>query len=108
MAVYTLGVWTVRPGSEDDFVRAWRDMAEHTRADFPDATAVLLRDRDRPNWFISSGPWQSMEDIQSWRGSAAFRDGVARIRTLLEGFDAHTMDPVVTVGHEPPATQVSG
>jgi len=97
MAVYTLGVWTVRPGAEDDFLAAWRDMASNTAADFPSATAVLLRDRDRPNLFISYGPWQSLEEIESWRGSASFRDGVARIRTSLETFEPHTMDPVVTV-----------
>ena len=97
MAVYTLGVWTVRPGAEDDFVAAWRDMAGSTAADFPSATAVLLRDRDRPNLFISYGPWQSLAEIESWRGSATFRDGVARIRTSLETFEPHTMDPVVTV-----------
>jgi heme-degrading monooxygenase HmoA len=103
MAVYTLGVWTVRPGAEDDFVEAWRDMATHTAADFPSATAMLLRDRDRPNWFVSYGPWASIEDIESWRGSATFRDGVTRIRATLEGFEPHTMDPVVAIDPEQPA-----
>jgi heme-degrading monooxygenase HmoA len=104
MAVYTLGVWTVRPGAEDEFVAAWRDMASNTVADFPSATAVLLRDRDQPNLFISHGPWQSLAEIESWRGSATFRDGVARIRASLERFEPHTMDPVVTVepGHVSP------
>ena len=97
MAVYTLGVWTVRPGAEDDFVAAWRDMAAGTVTDFPAATAMLLRDRDRPNLFISYGPWQSLAEIESWRGSAVFRDGVARMRPTLENFEPHTMDPVVTV-----------
>ena len=82
---------------EDEFVAAWNDMASATAADFPAATAVLLRDRDRPNLFISSGPWQSLEEIESWRGSTTFRDGVARIRASLESFEPHTMDPVVTV-----------
>jgi heme-degrading monooxygenase HmoA len=103
MAVYTLGVWTARPGAEDEFVAAWRELAGNTAADFPGATAMLLRDRDRPNVFISYGPWQSMTEIESWRGSATFRDGVARIRASLESFEPHTMDPVVTVGPgEPP------
>ena len=97
MAVYTLGVWTVRPGAEDDFVAAWRAMATHTATDFPSATAMLLRDRDQPNLFISYGPWQSLAEIESWRGSATFRDGVTRIRASLETFEPHTMDPVVTV-----------
>ena len=107
MAVYTLGIWTVRPGAEDDFVAAWRDMAAGTVTDFPAATAMLLRDRDRPNLFISYGPWQSLAEIESWRGSAVFRDGVARMRPTLENFEPHTMDPVVTVDPGQPP-RVSG
>lgn len=98
MAVYTLGIWTVKPGREDEFVTAWRDMATRTEADFPGASAVLLRDRDLSNRFISTGPWSSMEQVAAWRESAAFRDGVGRIRELVESFEPHTMDPVVVIG----------
>jgi heme-degrading monooxygenase HmoA len=98
MAVYTLGVWTAKAGQESEFVEAWRDMAEKTAADFAGASAVLLRDRDRPNVFISYGPWASLDDIASWRGSTTFQQGVARIRALLDGFEPHTMDPVATIG----------
>lgn len=56
MPVFTLGVWTVKEGQGDDFVRAWSDMAAQTKKDFPDATATLLRDRDEPHRFISFGP----------------------------------------------------
>ena len=27
MSVYTLGIWLVKPGHEEDFVKAWKDMA---------------------------------------------------------------------------------
>jgi heme-degrading monooxygenase HmoA len=97
VSVYTLGIWTVKPGREDEFVAAWREMATGTKADFPEATAVLLRDREQPNRFISAGPWESLDRIRDWRSSAAFGDGVARMRELLEDFEPHTMDPVVTV-----------
>jgi len=98
LAVYTLGVWTVKPGHEDDFIEAWNALATATVEDFPGATAVLLRDRDDPSKFISSGPWDSLEQIETWRASNTFRDGVGQIRELIEGFEPHTMDPVVTVG----------
>jgi heme-degrading monooxygenase HmoA len=97
MAVYTLGIWTVKPGREEEFIAAWHDMASRTKADFPGASAVLLRDREKPNQFVSSGPWDSLEQAQAWRASAAFRDGVAKIREYLDGFEPHTMDPVVTI-----------
>jgi heme-degrading monooxygenase HmoA len=97
MAVYTLGIWTVKPGREEEFISAWQDMASHTKADFPSASAILLRDRDKPNQFVSSGPWDSLEQAEAWRASAAFREGVAKIRQFLDGFEPHTMDPVVTI-----------
>ena len=99
MAVYTLGVWTVKPGREDEFTEAWNAMAAATAADFPGASAILLQDRDEPAKFISTGPWDSLEQIDTWRGSDTFQNGVGRIRELIEGFEPHTMDVVVTVGY---------
>jgi heme-degrading monooxygenase HmoA len=98
MSVYTLGIWTVRPGREDDFQAGWQELARRTREDFPDATAVLPRDREIPNRFISFGPWKSPEEVEAWRRSPAFTENVGRIRGLLEDFTPHTMDPVVVVG----------
>jgi heme-degrading monooxygenase HmoA len=98
MAIYTLGVWTVKPGREDAFIEAWNAMATATAADYPGASAVLLRDRDEPTKFISSGPWNSLDQIETWRASSTFQDGVGRIRELIERFEPHTMDLVVTVG----------
>ena len=98
MAVYTLGIWTVRPGHEDEFVQAWQEFAAATATDHPGARATLLQDRDVPNRFISSGPWESLEQIAAWRASATFADGLARIRGSLEGFEAHTLDEAASVG----------
>lgn len=98
MSVYTLGIWTVKEGHEDEFVAAWRDLAVQTAADFPGSTARLLRDRDAPNRFISSGPWQSLEQIEAWRASSTFTAGVGRLRELLDGFEPHTMDEAAAIG----------
>jgi heme-degrading monooxygenase HmoA len=92
MTVYTLGIWTVKPGREEDFVRAWQELADRTKADFPDETATLLRDRDRPRQFVSFGPWASIEEIEQWRDSGTFKQGVAKLRELLEEFAPRTMD----------------
>ena len=97
MAVYTSGRWKVTPGHEDDFVKAWKDLATRTKEDFPESTATLLRDRDDPTLFISFGPWESIEQIEQWRASGTFQTGVGKIRSLLAEFTAHTMDPVVSV-----------
>ena len=98
MSVYTVGLWRVKPGDEAAFVEAWRAMATATAADVPAASAVLLRDRDTPQLFVSCGPWESLEQIEAWRASATFTTGVGAIRPHLESFEPHTMDPVVVIG----------
>jgi heme-degrading monooxygenase HmoA len=97
MAIFTLGIWTVKPGQEDDFVRAWRELADRTKSDFPNETATLVRDREQPNLFISFGPWDSLEQIEKWRSSTTFQEGVGKIRELLDDFEPHTMDLVAAI-----------
>lgn len=97
MAVYTLGIWTAKPGEEDAFVAGWKEFATATKTDFPEATAMLLRDRDEPNVFISFGPWESLDQIEQWRGSEMFKSGIGKIRAALESFEAHTMDVAVEI-----------
>jgi heme-degrading monooxygenase HmoA len=97
MSVYTLGIWTVKDGRADDFVRAWQNLAGRTKEDFPDATATLLRDREQPHRFISFGPWASLDQIERWRGSETFKEGVGAIRDLLEDFAPSTLDVAVEI-----------
>jgi heme-degrading monooxygenase HmoA len=96
--VYTLGIWLVKPGHEDAFVKAWKDMADQTHRDFPGGRGVLMRDRDVPNRFISTGPWKSLEQIEQWRSSATFTQGLASIRDLVEHFEPHTLDEAAVIG----------
>lgn len=97
MSVYTLGIWLVKPGRENDFVQAWRDMARKTKEDFPQAQAVLMHDQDVPNRFISTGPWGSLEEIEQWRASSAYTDGVGAVREMIEHFEPHTLDEAAVV-----------
>jgi heme-degrading monooxygenase HmoA len=96
--VFTLGIWTVKNGREGDFVDAWRALADRTKSDFPEETATLLRDRDEPNRFISFGPWESLEQIEQWRSSDTFKQGVGALRAMLDHFEAHTMDIAAEIG----------
>ena len=88
--IYTVGIWTVKAGREDEFVAAWRAMGEATTAEFPAAHGRLLRDVENPSRFVSFGPWESMEEVEAWRASAPFKEGVARIRDLLDAFEPGT------------------
>ena len=60
--------------------------------EFPDAHGTLLHDPDKPGRFKSFGPWGSLDQIQAWRASAAFREGVAAIGELLDGFEPGTYE----------------
>jgi heme-degrading monooxygenase HmoA len=61
-ALYASGDWMVKPGREDDFVAAWRDLAEWSMENLAGgAWAKLLRDREDPRRFVSLGPWDSLE-----------------------------------------------
>ena len=97
MTIYTLGIWRVKPGSEEDFVAAWQQLAENTKADYPNASAVLLQDSEDRSMFVSSGPWESQAQVEEWRASLAFTRGVAAILPSLEAFEPHSMDAVVVL-----------
>jgi quinol monooxygenase YgiN len=92
-------VWThtstVREGREEEFVAGWRRMAEGSMSelDVPEAP-TLLRVHDRPNVFISFGPWPDDAAVERFRSSAAFTEGVAAIQPLLEQFEPTTLDQV--------------
>jgi quinol monooxygenase YgiN len=93
--VYTHGTWIVKPGREDEFVAAWRELAEWTRALIPEARGTLLRDREEPNRFHSFGPWTSEEVVDGWRGDPGFQERIEKIRVFVESFEPRLMDPVV-------------
>ncbi len=93
--LYTHGTWKVKRGREDEFIDAWRELAEWTKTQFPDARGTLLRDRADPRRFVSFGPWPSLEAIEEWRAAPRFQESVARLRGLLEAFEPQTLDVVV-------------
>jgi quinol monooxygenase YgiN len=93
-AVWTHGRWTVEPGREDAFIDAWSTMARTSIGRFGTAPPTLLRDRERPNVFLSFGPFASMDDVDAFRASDLFREGLETIRPLLASFDAVTLDEV--------------
>ncbi len=91
--VWTHGRWTVREGHEDEFVAAWLELARSALAEFdPPAPPTLLRDRERPNVFLSFGPWDSAETVDRFRASDVFRRSFETIQPLLESFETFTLD----------------
>jgi heme-degrading monooxygenase HmoA len=97
--LYTAGDWLVKEGREEEFVRAWRDLADWTAGSVPGAWARLLRDRDEPRRFLSFGPWESLEAIESWRSSEGFSQRIGRIRELLDDMRPRTLEVAAEAGH---------
>jgi heme-degrading monooxygenase HmoA len=96
---YTSGTWTVKPGREEEFIAAWQELADWTWREIPGTGwAKLLRDRESPNRFVSFGPWESLEAIESWRGHDGFGERVGPLRELLEAFEPRTLEQVAGVG----------
>ena len=94
--MWTHGTWTVVPGREADFVRAWEELGDWTVTAFPGARGTLLRDSQRPNVFISFGPWPDRETASSWRSSPEFRGHLDRITETLEHFEPLLLEHVTT------------
>jgi heme-degrading monooxygenase HmoA len=90
--VYTLGIWTVNPGSETAFIKAWDTFAQWTSKNQKGAqTAVLVQDADNPQKFISFGPWQDIDAALQWRNTPEFKQAFATFRKLCSEIQPHTM-----------------
>jgi len=94
--VWTHGTWTVKPGHEEEFVAAWKGLVDRVTADLelPGSSSTLLRDRERPNVFVSFGSWPDVDAVERFRASATFREGVGAMEELLERFEPLTLDEV--------------
>jgi hypothetical protein len=91
--IWTHGIWTVKPGREDEFVDAWRSMAQAAVAEFdPPGRPRLLRDRERANLFRSFGPWDDAETVERFR--EFIPPYLDRINELTESLEIYTLDEV--------------
>jgi quinol monooxygenase YgiN len=99
MAVYTSGDWHVRPGREQEFVDAWRELAEWSTNEYgPDGWGKLFRDKEDPARFRSLGAWPDERVVEEWRASDGFKQRLAKIRELLEEMSIRTFDLAAEVG----------
>jgi heme-degrading monooxygenase HmoA len=92
--LYTHTTWRVKPGREDDFVERWAEWAEWSHRQGLQEEALLLRDVDSPQRFVSFGPWESVDVIRGWRTLPGYQERVERLREVLDGFDPETLEVV--------------
>lgn len=97
--IFSLGIWTVKPGKEQEFIRAWDDFARWTSENMAGAgSAVLVKDLTDPQKFFSFGPWRDLKDTESWRRTPEFMKSFSIFRELCSDIRPHTLECVVSVG----------
>ena len=83
-AVYTLGVWRVKPGKEVEFIEAWKGLgALFSQLPMPPGgKGTLVQSLTDPLLFYSFGEWSSMEAIQEMRKDANAQAGIRKVADL--------------------------
>jgi heme-degrading monooxygenase HmoA len=83
--VYTLGMWRVKAGKQDEFVDAWQALGRYfKRLPHPPGQGTLLQSVDEPQQFYSFGPWDSLDDIQEMRSQPETRNEIGKLMGLCE------------------------
>lgn len=83
--VYTLGVWRVKNGKQDEFVAAWQELGRYFNSlPHPPGKGTLLQSVDDPKQFYSFGPWQALDDIQEMRNLPETPKEIGKLMDLCE------------------------
>ena len=94
---YTSGVWIVKDGEEEDFVREWSDFVGWASGFAGSGVFRLVRDLDSPGTYMSFAPWDSFDAQQAWKDQPDFRDRIAQVRHHCDDFQPSTYELVTEV-----------
>ena len=98
MQPFSLGIWQIKPGKENEFVELFRNFAEWVlKRNLGAIEVYLLQDIVQPGRFISSGPWDSIQKIDDWRKLPEFREFFAKAKGLSVDVVPLTMKPVIHI-----------
>jgi heme-degrading monooxygenase HmoA len=89
---YTHTTWHVQPGREDEFVERWREWVDWSRREGFEAHALLLRDLESQQTFVSLGPWESVATVRNWRALPGYEERVERLSEVVESFEPRTLE----------------
>lgn len=93
---FTVGIWLVKPGKENDFIDAWGDFAKEIfNRNMGAGEVYLLQDIQQPRRFISSGPWDSIQKIDEWRQLPEFKEFFAKAKEICDEITPLTMKPII-------------
>jgi heme-degrading monooxygenase HmoA len=82
---YTLAMYRVKDGHEDEFARVWNKLAD-TFSALPDPPihGTLIRHLTDRTLYYSFGPWRSPQHVAAMRANPAAVEGFAKLRTHCE------------------------
>jgi heme-degrading monooxygenase HmoA len=83
---YTCGIWTVREGSEEEFVKRWTELVSSAGAGPGAESFILIQGRQDPRRFVSFGAWDEWASADGWRQTEAFSERMRACRELCEDF----------------------
>jgi quinol monooxygenase YgiN len=93
---FSVGIWLVKSGREDDFVAAWGDFAKQVfNQNLGAGEVYLLQDIQQPRRFISSGSWDSIQEIGAWRQLPEFKQFFVKAKELCDEITPLTMKPII-------------
>jgi heme-degrading monooxygenase HmoA len=95
---FTCGIWTVRDGSQEEFVTRWTVLVNSAEALPGSEFFLLIQDRADAHRFISFGAWDEWETADAWRASEAFADAMRACRELCEDFRPNDSTLRVAIG----------
>lgn len=94
---YAVGLWTVKPGKEQQFIAQWEAFARWTSEHQPGAqTGYLLQDPKNPQQFISFGPWENDDAMNAWRERPEFKAFAASAREICAEFQPRSLNLVAS------------
>jgi hypothetical protein len=89
-ALYTLGMWRVHAGRQEEFIAAWKALGDIFRQlpQPPAGKGTLLQSVTDPAIFYSFGPWLTLADIEAMRLNAQVQAGLAALRQYCSEMQA--------------------
>lgn len=95
---YSVGIWTVKSGKEDAFLKTWRELVDGAmKSNKGSINFVMLHDIEQKNAYMSVGKWGEMKKFQEWRQTPEFKTIFAKLEELCDDIKIKSMVSVVNI-----------
>jgi hypothetical protein len=95
---YTLALWKIKDGNEDEFLYVWENelVSEYLKFN-PYSRATLIQSMENPNLYYSFDPWASLDRMQSARSDIKVRSALSKLVALCVEAKPGTFKKVSTI-----------